>query len=362
MILSQFLFIFISVHFSLKEILVEYLICPICKNQFCVKTNRKVGEEIKEGYLTCRRNHKFPIKRGIPRLVVDKGKDFIKTENAFFKKWKKFRKSSQDKKWYNYQKKWFLERFGWKTTSNFNNFLKTRHKILDAGTGIGNSAKLFSLNRNAEVFAIDASGSIDFAYKKYGNIPNIYFLQADIRQLPFKKSFFDFVCSDQVLHHTKNTETSFKGLTQFLTKNGIISIYVYRKKGPMREFADDYLRKYTVNMSERKCTEFSKDLTNLGKSLSKLKRKITIPKDIPLLQIKAGTYDVQRFVYWNFLKCWWSDDVPPEISIATNFDWYYPKYAYRHTEKEVRKWFKDVKMKIIHYNEIESGISVTGKK
>ena len=30
--------------------------------------------------------------------------------------------------------------------------------------------------------------------------------------------------------------------------------------------------------------------------------------------------------------------------------------------KEVRKWFKDVKLKIVHFNEIESGFSVNGKK
>ena len=95
------------------------------------------------------------------------------------------------------------------------NFLKTCSTILDAGTGVGNSAKLFSSNPNSQVFAIDASESIEFAYKKYGKIKNIHFLQADIRKLPFKKSFFDFICSDQVLHHTKDTETSFKYLTKF---------------------------------------------------------------------------------------------------------------------------------------------------
>ena len=130
----------------------------------------------------------------------------------------------------------------------------------------------------------------------------------------------------------------------------------------MREFADDFIRQSTVKMTEKQCMEFSKDMTLLGKSLSQLKKKITIPKDIPLLGIKSGTYDVQRFFYWNFLKCWWSTDVPFEQSVATNYDWYFPKFAYRHTEIQVRKWFKDVKLKIVHFNEIESGYSVNGKK
>lgn len=346
----------------MKIILIENLVCPKCGKNFMVKIRKQVKEEIIEGDLVCATKHKFPIKRGIPRLVVDKAKNFVKTEDAFSSKWKNFNKTYHSKKWFDNQRKWFLDRFGWKTINNFNRFLKTRHNILDAGTGVGNSAKLFSSNKNAQVFAVDASESIEFAYKKYGENSNIHFLQADIRKLPFKKGFFDFICSDQVLHHTKDTQSSFKMLSKLLAKNGLISIYVYRKKGPLREFADDYIRERVINMTEKECMNFSKDMAMIGKSLSNLKKKITITKDIPLLQIKAGTYDVQRFLYWNFLKCWWSPDVPFDQSVATNFDWYFPKFAYRHTEKEVRKWFKDVKLKITHFNEIESGFSVNGKK
>jgi len=96
--------------------------------------------------------------------------------------------------------------------------------------------------------------------------------------------------------------------------------------------------------------------------LSRLKKKIRIPRNIPILKIKAGTYDVQRFFYWNFLKCWWSDDVPFAQSVATNFDWYYPHFAFRHTPKDVKRWYEEAKIRITHFKEVESGISVKGKK
>jgi len=342
--------------------LVISLVCPICGRTFELNSKKSIGNEIIEGSLICVKKHKFMIKEGIPRLVIDREKDFVKTENAFSSKWKIYNKSYHDKKWFDLQRDWFLDRFGWKNLANFSKFLRSHRKILDAGTGIGNSAKLFSSNQKNQVFAIDASDSIDFAYKKYGKIPNIHFLQADLRRLPFKKGFFDFICSDQVLHHTKNTETSFKYLTKYLAKNGMISIYVYNKKVPMREFADDFIRERTTKMSKRECVEFSKDMTYLGKSLSQLKKKIQIPRDIPILKIKAGTYDVQRFFYWNFLKCFWAEDGNFERSVGVNFDWYFPKYAYRHTPEEVKKWYKDMKIKIIHFKEVESGISVSGKK
>ena len=306
--------------------------------------------------------HKFPIRDGIPRFVTDREGVFLKTKDSFSAKWKNYNKTYHTRKWFDMQKKWFLERFGWKNLSHFDRFIKTRTCILDAGTGIGNSAKLFSVNPRADVFAIDASESVVFAHKKYGNLSNVHFLQADIRNLPFRKNFFDFICSDQVLHHTKDTESSFKILVKLLAKKGMISIYVYKIKGPIREQTDDFIRKSTVQMTERQCIDFSKDMAILGKNLSQIKKTITISKDIPLLKIKKGTYDIQRFIYWNFIKCWYSKDVPFEQSVATNFDWYFPEYAYRHSPSEVKKWFKNSRLKITHFNENESGLSVNGRR
>ena len=346
----------------MKSSLLKSIICPKCYQKFELKSKKTLKNEVIEGELICLKKHRFKIKNGIPRLVIDKEKNFVKTEDAFSSKWNKYNKTYHEKKWFDTQKKWFLDRFGWGNSRNFEKFLNSRSKILDAGTGIGNSAKLFSSNPNSEVFAIDASKSIDFAYKKYGHQKNIHFIQADIRQLPFKQNFFDFICSDQVLHHTKDTRTSFLKLTKLLSMKGLISIYVYNKKSPMREYADNYIREITTKMSEKECIEFSKDLTNLGKNLSKINKKINITRDIPILGIKKGSYDVQRFIYWNFLKCFWAEDGNFERSVGVNFDWYYPKYAYRHTPKEVKNWFKESKITVSHFQEIESGISVNGLK
>ncbi len=164
----------------MKQSVVDYLICPTCSKNLTLKIKKKSKKEIIEGQLICLKRHRFLISGGIPNFVVDKSKTFVKTEDSFSSKWKKYNKTYHNTKWFNGQKKWFLERFGWKTILNFNNFLKTRTRILDAGTGVGNSAKLFSTNRKADVFAIDASESITFAYKKYGDIANIHFLKADI--------------------------------------------------------------------------------------------------------------------------------------------------------------------------------------
>jgi hypothetical protein len=58
--------------------------------------------------------------------------------------------------------------------------------------------------------------------------------------------------------------------------------------------------------------------------------------DIPLLGIKGGVIDIQRFIYWNFLKCFWNADLGWDTSLVTNFDWYSPSNARRFTDAEVR--------------------------
>lgn len=126
----------------MRESLVEYLICPICGKSISLKIRKKVKGEIIEGMLRCTKLHSFPVKEGIPRMLVDKEQTFVKTERSFSAKWKKYNKTYHAKEWIEGQKRWFLERFGWKTSANLDKFLKTRTKILDAGTGIGNSAKM----------------------------------------------------------------------------------------------------------------------------------------------------------------------------------------------------------------------------
>ena len=78
-----------------------------------VKISKKKGTEIIEGSILCHEcNHNFKITKGIPRFVIDKTKDFIRTEEAFNAKWRKHHKNHQEKDWINFQRKWFLDRYG----------------------------------------------------------------------------------------------------------------------------------------------------------------------------------------------------------------------------------------------------------
>lgn len=39
-------------------------------------------------------------------------------------------------------------------------------------------------------------------------------------------------------------------------------------------------------------------------------------------------------IYWNFIKCFWNEELGYDTSVATNFDWYSPSNAKRYSEEE----------------------------
>ena len=104
----------------MKQKLIDFLVCPTCRHSINIKIKKKIRKEIIEGTIICDHcKDNFKITNGIPRFVVDQTKDFVKTEAAFSSKWQKHHKNHQEKDWVDFQRKWFLDRYGWKTVENF---------------------------------------------------------------------------------------------------------------------------------------------------------------------------------------------------------------------------------------------------
>ena len=51
-----------------------------------------------------------------------------------------------------------------------------------------------------------------------------------------------------------------------------------------------------------------------------------------------------------------------QTNVMTNFDWYHPVHAHRHTPEEVGQWFEEALVDIVHFSVVESGISVLAHK
>jgi len=335
-----------------KEIL-DYICCPVCGKTLSLVSSTK---------LECKQGHKYPIAKGVPRLLIgdELTESQKETKESFEIKWDRMPCYGYDEKSRQFRMKWYLQRYGW-SLDGLKQFIKTNKFILDAGTGLGSHVKFYAENTKGQVFGVDISRSVEMA-SKHVDLSNAHFIQADLNKLPFRKGFFDFIVADQVLHHTPNTEKSFKNLVELLKKEGQIAVYVYKKKGAVREFCDDYLRGYTTRMTAGECYKFCVAVTKLGKSLTESNLEFEVPEDIPYLNIKAGTYNLQRFIYWNMFKCFWNEDLDVETNVMTNFDWYHPKYAHRHSPEEVKQWFKNAGLYIVNFDVSESGISARGIK
>jgi ubiquinone/menaquinone biosynthesis C-methylase UbiE len=102
--------------------------------------------------------------------------------------------------------------------------------ILDAGTGAGRHAVLFSKLEAKKIIAVDHKISINqnlkFKYPK-----NIFFKEADVQNLHLKTSTFDFINCYGVLHHTNNIEKGLKELLRVLKKGGYLYLYIYGSGG-----------------------------------------------------------------------------------------------------------------------------------
>ena len=290
-------------------------------------------------------------------LLNDKTKHLeqSQTNKVFSEKWIKYNDNPVKEKLYRMQRKWYLKLYGFSSERNLASFLKNKKVIFDAGCGLGYKAAWFAnLAPNSLVIGMDLSDAVKIAAKNYENLSNLFFLKGDIAKTPFPNSSVGYVSCDQVIHHTQNPNKTFKELTR-ITKNksGELACYFYAKKALPRELLDDYFRTKCIEMNSDELWNMSKQLTELGKRLTDLKVSFEAP-EIPALGIKGGKYDIQRFIYWNFIKCFWNKELGQETSVATNYDWYSPSNAQRYSNKDIKDLVKRNGLSIVHFHKEEA--------
>jgi len=257
---------------------------------------------------------------------------------------------------------WILNRNGFQTLSDLKAYLASKTRILDAGCGNGRVTALLSsvAAPGAKVRGIDLNAD-QVAKVNLADAHNVSVSNADLLGDLSDIGTYDFIYCQEVLHHTEDPQGGFKNLVGRLTDDGEIAIYVYRKKAPVREYVDDFVRDAIKDMSYEDGMEVSAQITELGKRLSSLNVTIDAP-DVPVLGIKAGEYDVQRFIYHFFMKAFWNPELSYNDNVVVNFDWYHPSTCSRHTLDEVHGWFDAANLDIIHSFEDEYGITMRGVK
>ena len=259
------------------------------------------------------------------------------TNDAFSEKWQKYEQSDEKERLYQYQRDWYLQLYGFGTEAALADFLASKRVIFDAGCGLGYKAAWFArLAPHALVIGMDFSDAARQAAAAYRELDNLFFIQGDIAQTGLAAGSVDYTSCDQVIMHTEDPAATFAELARITAREGgEFACYFYAKKALPRELLDDHFRTACTTMDRAELWAMSEQLAELGRRLSALDVSFDCP-DIPALGIKGGLVDVQRFIYWNFLKCFWNEQLGRETSVVTNFDWYSPSNAQRFSEAEVR--------------------------
>lgn len=349
----------------LKQKLCDIIACPHDHEPLAIALEQvREADELMEGELECGAGHRFPITGGVPRLHGDSSgtpaPEPYTTVDTFTEKWSRVDPEELEQR-FAQQYEWYVQRFGWEDESGLAAFLDGRRTILEAGTGLGGDAARFARLCEADVIGLDFSNSVTIAHRHFGALPNIHYVQADLRHPPFRPRQLDFISADQVIHHTPDAAASFQTLANLLGAGGEMAVYVYRQKAPLRELIDDWIRERTTKMSVEECMEFSASMTDLGRELTRAGATIRLDRPIPLLGIEAGEHDVQRWLYWHFLKCFWSDDFSENLNNLVNFDWYHPPVASRHTPEDVLLWCREAFLEVERLDIGDSGISVLAR-
>lgn len=286
------------------------------------------------------------------------------TNEAFSNKWLNYSKEKleEQNRAFEFQKKWYLSLYGFETEAALARYLKTCKTILDAGCGLGYKAHWFAqLSPETHVVGIDFSEAIFVAQQKFSGPENLTFVKGDIGNTLFNDEIFDYVSCDQVIHHTENVAQTYKEMNRVLRPGGQFAVYMYAKKALPRELLDEHFRTATKSLSHEQLLELSEQLTQLGKMLSELEISLDFP-EIPLLNIKGGNMDIQRFIYWNFVKCFWNEELGHASSVSTNYDWYSPSNATRYSLNEFLAFARDNNMQDVYVHSEEACYSGRFKK
>lgn len=255
---------------------------------------------------------------------------------------------------------WILARNGFATSAEFAGWLGGRGRILDAGCGNGRVTALLHkyASKSADITAIDLTAA-EVARENLKSFDRVQAQEGDLLGDLSGLGQFNLIYCQEVLHHTADPQGAFLNLCGRLAPGGEIAIYVYKIKAPMREYADDFVRGRISELSYDDALNAMKEVTELGRALSSLDTRVTVP-EVKVLGIDAGEYDIQRFIYHFFLKSFWNSSLTFDENAAINYDWYHPQLCSRHTLEEVQGWFADAGLDVVHDCVDHYGITVRG--
>lgn len=301
-------------------------------------------------------------KNGVLRASTTMSDEQRQTEETFGFKWHK-RDTFESEASLNMMQQWSGERY--LPADEWFSQQDRPYVVLDAGCGASYTGLEYfrPILDRIQYLGSDISAAVDVARQRMRDAgADAEFLQCDLTKLPLPKASLDAIFSEGVLHHTDSTRGAIQALAPLLKRGGLFMFYVYKRKGPIREFSDDYIRAQMQCMTPEEGWEAMLPISKLGKILGELDIEIDIPENIELLGIEAGKISLQRFFYWHVLKSFYRPEYTIDEMNHINFDWFAPKNAFRQTPEEVREWCGEAGLDVLRERVEEAGITIVARK
>jgi SAM-dependent methyltransferase/uncharacterized protein YbaR (Trm112 family) len=291
----------------MKPRLAELLVCPSCKGELVLRADSPSGVEIQSGSLGCPPcGASYPIVRGIPRFVGQDG-----YAASFGDEWHRFRTVQMDSA--NGTRESEVA-FALKTGLTADDV--RGRLVLDAGVGAGRYAEVMA-RWGAEVVGVDLTRAVDAAAENLRAQPTVHLVQADIFALPFRDQTFDVGYSIGVLHHTPDTAAAFRRVAALVKKGGHLAVYVYFAGGLAR-YCSDAFRVVTTRLPRP-----------VVYWLSVAAIPLYFLHRLPVIgRVSQTLLPTNMHSNWRWR---WLD----------TFDWYTPRYQWKHRYPEVIRWFRE---------------------
>ncbi len=337
----------------MRPCLVELLACPECRGTIeIVEIVEQNAIRILKGTLQCRScARRYPIEKGVPRLVKV-ADDVAEVCRRFSFQWlSRWNGRFEGDRCYGFNDDIYI---GWvKEQLESRRVPAPGEWLLDAGCGSGEKTQVLArLCPEQNVVGLDLGvESLEKASARFGDMPNLDYVQGNIMEPPFKDRQFDYGMSLGVLHHTNNTREAFAKFRRMLKQETTCVIWIYPTywQGPewrMPYFARDFI---TLGQGYRMPTGLLRLIAHsitiglypiVQFFFKKSYRRIR--KDLPFFDVDSMTrkerYDAQVFY------C---------------FDTLLPRYQWRHKIKEIESWYVEEKLEpTLHAHSFYTGSSV----
>jgi SAM-dependent methyltransferase len=328
----------------MNERLMQFLRCPSCLSNLRLIVYQAADSttEISAGLLVCQCEARYPIWKGVPRMLMPGNRilpaGYLEQfRQRLLREAPEFLyegKSQQKTRGYSFDMQWSMYEYGeltWELdlqtrVKYFYDYVRrkpgslNKALVLDAGCGNGTLTAGIAAS-GPEIIGMDYSESVEKGEQEKKRFAGeassrVHFVQGDVQHPPFAPEIFDVVYSDGVLHHTPNTKMSFCALAPLVKQDGQYFVWLYRS---------DLSPMFNVKLKTAKALQ-----------------SILSPLPLPVLKYLCFSGAAILLLRLRFLRLFGNRKrriVPLRLKAVNLFDTLTPRYYHLHTPAEVYSWF-----------------------